>query len=259
MPLIQDQAIVLRRLDYSETSQVLVLFTRDHGKVRAIAKGIKRSTKRRFATGIDLLEVGQVSLSTRTARPQALGPLTEWKPLRPLSGLREKLPRLYAAQYAAEVTAGLTEDWDPYPQVYDALLALLESLCDLDDPLPAVVAFVRGLLTEVGSVPQFDHCAGCGASSASSRPANTWYFSSHQGGLLCRDCEPAYVEKRQVPPAVLQALGNPAAAGTAADRGVFELLNYHLSHLMGRAPLLADKLAPRPKPQDDPAAQVTHQ
>ena len=37
MPLIQDQAVVLRRLDYSETSQVLVLFTRDHGKVRAIA------------------------------------------------------------------------------------------------------------------------------------------------------------------------------------------------------------------------------
>lgn len=245
MPLIQDQAIVLRRLDYSETSQVLVLFTRDHGKVRAIAKGIKRSTKRRFATGIDLLEVGQVSLSTRTARPQALGSLTEWKPLRPLSGLREKLPRLYAAQYAAEVTAGLTEDWDPYPQVYDALLALLENLCDLDDPLPAVVAFVRGLLTEVGSVPQFDRCAGCGTSS-SSGPANTWYFSSHQGGLLCRDCEPAYVEKRQVPPAVLEALGNPAAAGTAADRGVFELLNYHLSHLMGRAPLLADKLAPAP-------------
>ncbi len=60
MALISDRAIVLRRLDYSETSQILALFTREYGQVRVIAKGIKRSTRSRFAVGIDLLEVGQV-------------------------------------------------------------------------------------------------------------------------------------------------------------------------------------------------------
>ena len=54
MTAIKDEAIVLRRLDYSETSQVLAFFTRDHGPRRLIAKGVKRSTKKKFATGIDL-------------------------------------------------------------------------------------------------------------------------------------------------------------------------------------------------------------
>lgn len=250
MPLIHDQAVVLRRLDYSETSQVLVLFTRNHGKARAIAKGIKRSTRHRFATGIDLLEVGQVSLSTRVARPQELATLTEWQPGPPLSGLRQKLPRLYTAQYAAEVTAGLTEDWDPHPGLYDALLALLKNLCNLDDPLPAVVDFLVNLLTDVGSVPQFEQCAGCGAAVDTLSPGHRWYFSSHQGGLLCRDCEPAYVEKRSVTPAVLALLRGRRHARAAATTGAFDILNYHLAHLMGRAPLLAGKItrpaAPRP-------------
>ena len=57
-----DQAIVLGRLDYSETSQVHVLFAREHGKVRAIAKGIKRGTKKRFAAAVP---TGSASASTR--------------------------------------------------------------------------------------------------------------------------------------------------------------------------------------------------
>ena len=51
MSVFADQAVVLLRYDYSETSQIVALMTRDHGVVRAIAKGIKRGTKTRFATG----------------------------------------------------------------------------------------------------------------------------------------------------------------------------------------------------------------
>jgi len=244
MPLIRDQAVVLRRLDYSETSQVLILFTRHHGKARAIAKGIKRSTKRRFATAIDLLEVGHVTLSARTARPQELATLTEWKSGKPLSALREKLPRLYAAQYAAEITAGMTEDWDPHQRLYDALCALLDNLCDLDQPLEAVLAFMTVLLTEVGSLPQFERCAGCGRAADKRSARGGLFFSSHQGGLLCRDCEPAYVEKRSLSPAVLEVLRGRPAPNAGATTGAFDLLNYHLAHLMGRAPLLADKVRP---------------
>ena len=89
MSLISDKAIVLRRLDYSETSQILALFTREHGQVRVIAKGIKRSTRSRFAVGIDLLELGHVVWSAREDRPQNLGILTEWKQVNAFVGLRE--------------------------------------------------------------------------------------------------------------------------------------------------------------------------
>ncbi|MHC4235855.1 MAG: DNA repair protein RecO, partial [Planctomycetota bacterium] len=205
MSLIRDQAIVLRRLDYSETSQVLVLMARRYGKVRAIAKGVKRSTKTRFAVGIDLLEQGEVVLSVRTAGQQELATLTAWKQGPSFWGLRRKLVRLYAAQYAAEVTAGLTADWDPHVGLYDALAELLERLCSLEDPLPPVVVFLTQLLKEVGLAPRLSLCVGCG------KPAVVGaglYFSSAEGGLLCRDCEGSYVEKRQVAAGALTFLGS---------------------------------------------------
>ena len=128
MSLISDKAIVLRRLDYSETSQILALFTREHGQVRVIAKGIKRSTRSRFAVGIDLLELGHVVWSAREDRPQNLGILTEWKQVNAFVGLRERLERLHAAQYAAEITTELTTDQDPHPTLFDHLKLFLEKL-----------------------------------------------------------------------------------------------------------------------------------
>jgi len=127
MALRSDLAVVLRRLDYSETSQILVLFSRKHGKIRLIAKGIKRSTKNRFAPAIDLLEVGQVVWSARLDRQQNLATLTEWKQLEAFCQLRENLDRLYAAEYAAEVTSEVTQDGDPHPALYEALVQFLKS------------------------------------------------------------------------------------------------------------------------------------
>ena len=239
MSLISDQGIVLRSLDYSETSQVLVMLTRQHGKVRAIAKGIKRSTKTRHAAAIDLLDVGDLVLSARTAGQQELAILTEWKQYRSLAGLRQSLSRLYAAQYAAEVTAGLTADWDPHPELYEALLRLLGALCEVDMTLPALLSFVSELLVAVGSGPQFEVCVACRRRVALNQPI---HFSSFEGGLLCRDCEAAFVEKRQVPRGALAVLQGRRPGDPAAYRAALDLLNYHVSHLIGRAPLLADKV-----------------
>lgn len=234
MGLTKDQAIVIRRLDYSETSQVIVLFARASGKIRAIAKGIKRSTKTRFAVGIDLLDVGHVVVSTRTPRPVELATVTEWKQAESLGGLRSRLSRLRAAEYAAEVVAGLTEDWDPHPALYDALLGLLRTLCAVEDAVAPLVMFQRSLLEEVGSFPEFHACLSCGRVG---NAEGVIHFSSLEGGLLCRDCEAAFAEKMEMAPETLQALVDEPDAATAP--GAFQVLNYHISHLMGRAPLTA--------------------
>jgi len=260
MALIQDSGVTLRRLDYSETSQVMVFFTREHGKVRAIGKGIKRSTKTRFAVGIDLLEVGEMVLSVRQPRQEALATLTEWKQRRALAGLRQKLARLYAGQYAAEITAGLTEDWDPHPVLYDGLLSLLEALCETRAVLGPIVGYQRLLLEQIGSWPELEVCVACRRAPATE---GDLYFSALEGGLLCRDCEAGFTEKRLVNRQMLKASRGLESARTEV-RGslstavpaqespqlrsligaVFELFNYHLAHLMGREPLLAAKLLP---------------
>jgi DNA repair protein RecO (recombination protein O) len=257
MPTVSDEAIVLMRLDYSETSQVIVLFTRTSGKVRAIAKGIRRSTKTRFATGMDLLDVGHVVFSARGDRSAGLVTVTDWKQTRSLSGLRDKLTRIHAAQYVAEITGHLTEDCDPHPPLFDAVLAVMEDLSEASDPLPPVVVFQRQLLSATGSAPRLDACLLCG------RRSDLTHFSSFEGGPICRHCEPAQVEKWPLSPETLRLLQADQVTGASNDTVIstFALLDYHIAHLMGRPSRLASRLVPSARrrtmapPRSEPPAR----
>lgn len=241
MALIKDIAIVIRRLDYSETSQVLVVFARETGQQRLIAKGVKRGTKSKAATGIDLLELGHVVYSRRPESEAQLGTLTEWRQEDVHPAIRRNLAAWYAAQYAADRTAQATQEGDPHVALFDALQHLLASEA-WSRPLAALVWYLGVLLREVGLAPQFEQCVGCGAERAS---VPCLYFSARQGGLLCRDCEPAFVEKRRVEPATIDAairvseweeLGE-ALRGDPPDGvlpGVFELMDYHLTEVLSK-------------------------
>ncbi len=241
MALIKDIAIVIRRLDYSETSQVLVVFARETGQQRLIAKGVKRGTKSKAATGIDLLELGFVVYSRRAESEAALGTLTEWRQEDVHPAVRRNLAAWYAAQYAADRTAQATQEGDPHPELFDALKHLLESEA-WSRPLAALAWYLCVLLREVGLVPQFERCAACGAERAS---VSCVYFSARQGGLLCRDCEPAFVEKRRVDPRTVDAAIAveewPDLATALEDDlpetvmpSVFELLDYHLTEVLSK-------------------------
>ncbi len=230
MPLIHDAAIVLRRLDYSESSLVLVLMSRDHGKLRVIAKGARRSTRKRFSPGMDLLEAGDLVCSVRHVGQESLAHVTSWKQTTGFSGLRERLGRLNAAQYAADITSQLTEDWDPHPGLFESLYRTLEDLSDTHYVVPTIVSFQRTLLEQVGVSPRLDVCVGCGCTPDT---AHHLYFSSHDGGIICRDCEPARIEKRQVRVSSV-SLRQARPIADSDVPGMFDLYDYHISHLIGR-------------------------
>ncbi len=234
MSSISDEAIVLSRIDYSETSQVLVCFTRNHGKVRVIGKGLKKSTKTRFAAGIDLLDIGHLTISARHARTEQLSTIIEWKQTKSLGGLRDSLQRLYAAQYIADITSRLTEDWDPHETLFLALVNALKATSTADQVLLSVVEYQRQLLQEIGSYPRFDCCMLC------QRRDHLSHFSSFEGGMICQHCQTQQVEKKRLLPATLSALQHRASADNYA--GAFKTLNYHISHQMGKESALAGKL-----------------
>jgi DNA repair protein RecO (recombination protein O) len=231
MAIIRDQAVVLARFDYSETSQVIVLLTRQHGKVRAIAKGIKRGTRNRFAVGIDLLDIGNVVAASRQERSANLATVTEWKQTHSLSGLREKLFRIHGAEYMAEVTGHLTEDWDPHVELFDALVAALLALCEAPEPLTPVVAYQLRLLESIGSQPGFDTCLRCARSN------DLTHFSSLEGGVICRHCEPGQVEKWAVSPATLAILTTMARRSVKRSRVAWPRLRGHVDRETERAPV----------------------
>lgn len=235
MPAIKDEAITLKRLDYSETSQVLVFLTREHGCRRLIAKGIKRGTSKRFATGIDLLERGQVAFIAKFQSDASLGTLTEWQQLDAYMGLREDLQRLYGGQYAAEITTAMVEEADPDADLFDALRDLLGGLACGAEPLPLLVGYQCALLRSAGLWPDLSRCVMCGKPAPAGRAG---FLAVHQGGLACRNCEPGIVDKRKVSGATLDAL-REARLTPATARDAFDLLNYTITHIIGRQPTLA--------------------
>jgi len=235
MPAVKDKAIVLRRLDYSETSQVLVFLTRAHGLQRLIAKGIKRGTKSKFAIGIDLLESGDVVFLRSAQGEGRLGTLTEWRQTQSHMGLRDNLQRWYAGQYAAEITSHMVEEEDAHPELYDALEMLFAVLSAGDDPQLSLVTYQCELLRSVGLWPDLTRCMTCDRPAPEGRAA---YFSAQQGGLICRNCQPTTAETRKVAAATLTGLRNDEWEPKAV-RGALELLDYMIAYSMGRETSLA--------------------
>lgn len=205
MPLLADRGICLRKIEYSETSQILSLFGREHGVVRVIAKGAHRRTKAgasKFGGGIDLLELGQAVF---THDPQKeLGTLTEWTLMEGRLELRRNLRALYLGLYAAELVTLAIEENDPHPRLFDHLDVLLH---ELTTPAreEAFVAFEMDLLREAGFAPRLSGCCQCGRNLG---PGEVYGFSFSRGGGLCRQCAAGDTERVRIDPRLLGLLRN---------------------------------------------------
>ncbi|MDY3562778.1 DNA repair protein RecO [Gemmata sp. JC673] len=117
-------AIVTRGTDWSETSRITTLFTREFGKVRALAKGGRR-LKSNFDVAFDLLTVCEVVFIRKAS---GLELLTEARMNEQFPALRKNLPALYAGYYVAELLAEGLQDYDPHPALFDAALHILRAL-----------------------------------------------------------------------------------------------------------------------------------
>src|SRR5205085_10975110 len=106
MALASDRCICLRKFEYSETSQILTLFSHSHGLLRVMAKGAHRKTKAgasKFGGGIDLLDLGEAVFTDQPEKE--LATLTEWELPEGHLPLRRSLRPLYIGFYAAELTS----------------------------------------------------------------------------------------------------------------------------------------------------------
>lgn len=181
MPRVQVSALVLATYDYMNTSQIVVLFARELGKVRGLAKGAKRENGP-FQGGFDIGSVYDVELLRKT---EGLDLLTKAAMSEDFPRLRQDLPALYAAFYIMELADALTVEHDSEPEFWEATMGALR-LLDRGAPRDIVLfAFEAAAMRHLGFMPRVDDCAGCGG-KLPARPA----FSPRLGGALCAACAP---------------------------------------------------------------------
>jgi DNA repair protein RecO (recombination protein O) len=237
-------ALVLRTTDWSETSRIATLWTREFGKVRGLAKGGRR-LKSNFETALDLLTVCSIVLLRKSSG--SLDLLTEAQVVKRYPRLRTDLPALYAAYYIAELLSDWTEEYDPHPSLFDEALATLE---DLGSPGvatgPRLARFELAFLRELGYSPVLELCVACGRAVTGRDLA----FSPAAGGVLCAACAPRQRDRRPLSAEAWQALrawSQPGDAGTcdwdlAVRTEVRQLLGQYVTSLRGRRPRLLSYL-----------------
>ena len=244
--LSKDEAVCLRAVDYSETSQIVTLFARAAGKISAIAKGSKRP-KSSFDGPIEILSHGRIVV-TQTDKDK-LATLTEFQQEPGFTALRNSLFAMNCCLFAAELVNSLTHEHDAHPELYDSLLQFLKDANDRKltgekrQVMALLILFQLTLLREVGIQPILNRCANCKTGFAE-RWRET-YFSSLANGLICGDCEGAFAEKVRLTRKTADCLANLKTLGTADEttlRGVEKLLVRHFTEILHRPPRMAKQV-----------------
>lgn len=237
--LKKDKAVCLRTADYSETSQVVTLFTRDRGKLSAIAKGAKRP-KSAFDGPIEPFSFGDIVYSA--PRSDNLATLTEFNQKRGFLNLRKNLAALNCAYFGAELLEAFTYDLDPHTDLFDSFLQFLTDIALIGnrDALGLLILFQLTLLAEVGTKPVLTECVNC--RTPFSDKWHQVYFSSSANGLICPDCEQTFVDKIHLTKKTAASLADLKRISTANENTLAEIektLIHHFTELMHRPPKMA--------------------
>jgi DNA repair protein RecO (recombination protein O) len=198
------RAIVIRLVEFSESSCIVTLFTEDFGKIGALAKGARRP-KSAFEGALDLLSLVQIVFLHKSS--EALDLLTEAKLQRRFRAGQRDLTRLYAGYYIAELLAELTDAGDPHRELFIAADQALLALEQQTSVPEAVLRFELAALREVGHMPSLDQCVACGRAVRTDGRAA---FGMTAGGVLCGECRSGRRQVVSVSGSVIEAMRQAA-------------------------------------------------
>ena len=173
------EAVVLKQMPLGEADRILTLFTPDMGKLRAVARGVRR-IKSRLGGHLELLNRVSVSI----AHGKSLEVVTEAEAVQTFRGLREDLQRLSRALYVAELVDAFSAEQAPNYPVYRQLVDALDRLQSAARYEPLLRYFELHLLAHSGFRPELHQCVEC---QVKLEPGDH-VFSNERGGALCPKC-----------------------------------------------------------------------
>jgi DNA repair protein RecO (recombination protein O) len=176
---LRTEVVVLRHSDWGEADRLLVLFSREGGKLRAVAKGVRKLHSRK---------AGHLEPFTRVkllmARGRDFWIVTQAETVDAYLPVREDLLRTAYAAYSIELIDRFTYEEGENRPLYHLLVDTLERISTLPDAFPAVRYYEIRLLDLLGYRPELNNCVRCGAEI---KPQDQ-YFDAGLGGVLCPRC-----------------------------------------------------------------------
>jgi len=178
--LYRDEAIVLRTQKLGEADRIITLLTRGNGRVRAVAKGVRR-TSSRFGSRLEPF----THVDLQLAEGRSLDVVTQAETLAPFAArVGSDYERYTAGTVMLETAERLvTEDKEPALQQFLLLVGALRAMCETGrSPSQVLDSFLLRSMAVAGYAPSFEACARCGVEG----PHRA--FSPAAGGMLCSAC-----------------------------------------------------------------------
>ena len=208
-------AIVLRVIPFSETSCIVNLFTRDFGKITAMAKGARRP-KSPFEAALDVLAICRIVFLDKSSG--AMGLMTEAKLERRFRAAATNLKRLYAGYYIIELLKILTDEGDSNSNLFDLAVETINSIDSdefEDEQLSRhLFQFELKTLELLGHLPMLTKCVSCGREKTTLTRVS---FGLNAGGILCQDCRRGNTNIVSLSPEGLQFMLNTVGGQIGAD------------------------------------------
>lgn len=229
------EAVVLRHSDWGEADRLLWLFTRQLGKVRAVAKGVRKLRSRKAG---HLEPFTHVALQLAHTRDLPL--ITQAETIDAYLNLREDLERLGYASYVVELLDRFTYEEGENAALYRLLTTTLERLDALPDVNVPVHFYEIRLLDLIGFRPLLFQCARCDEAIR----AEDQYFSASSGGVLCPTCGQNDPSARSISMDALRFLrhfqrsnyaeASRAQLSPAVNTEIETIMQYYLTYLLER-------------------------
>lgn len=233
--VIRSEVVVLRHTDWGEADRLLVLYSREAGKLRAVAKGVRKLRSRK---------AGHLEPFTRVKLLLAQGRefwiVTQAETVDAYLPLREDLLRTGYAAYVIELLDRFTYEEGENQPLYQLLTDTLERISMLPDPFVAVRYYEIRLLDLLGFRPEMFQCVRC---QAQIKPENQFFDALH-GGVVCPRCAERTPTARPISMNALKHLRHfqrssfrdalRADPSAAVRRELEAMLSYYLTYLLER-------------------------
>lgn len=180
--IVKTEAIVLKSFDFRETSRIVTFYTRNHGKVKGVLKGIRKDP-RKFGSSVDRFSLNDIVFYQYRNSDIHLVSQCDMKDY--YFPIRQDFRKMAAASYVLELVDAIMPVEQKNEEIFDLILQYLSSLGSAQDISKLVHVFQIKTLVYSGFRPHLDTCVKC-----ERKVQGQTRFSMQLGGLICEICRP---------------------------------------------------------------------